>query len=663
MAAVASCDAVFGHGAIAARREGQPCARAQGSGHYDRRAVRAPSREQLGCHAVPNPSSLKAIAKVNSLAKRLSAVCGGLSGGLASSEEAAQLRTPPRVAHIAAALPAGASSLPDAEICAAGAPVEEDDNPIAAYMQQVRAAAGGGGPRPAGSSEMDFMREECGVVGIFGDPEAGRLSYLALHALQHRGQEGAGIATCQDGRLQLATGMGLVADVFDRTKLAELQGTSAIGHVRYATAGGSLLKNVQPFVAAYRFGAVAVAHNGNLTNHMQLRHMLEDQGSIFNTSSDTEVVLHLIAMSPVRPFIARLVDACEQLQGAYSLVFLTEDKVVAVRDPHGFRPLVLGRRANGAVVVASETCALDLIEAAYEREVHPGEVVVVDREGETSMCLMPQRQRKACIFEHIYFALPNSVVFGRSVYESRYEFGRILAKESPADCDVVIAVPDSGVVAALGFAAEAGRPFQQGLIRSHYVGRTFIEPSQKIRDFSVRLKLAPVQSVLKGKRVVVVDDSIVRGTTSSKIVRLIKEAGAAEVHMRIASPPITGSCYYGVDTPSSEELISFRLSIEETRAFIGADSLAFLPLGSLHGMLGESAPTFCDACFSGAYPVPPHGGHAAPSSTLRPLLTGGRLLEEDLNAPKASADSPGLEPHAQSNGAPTSKEEATPLAL
>lgn len=567
---------------------------------------------------------------------------------------AAQPRALPQLRAAAAAQPDGASTSLEPEICVETPSEDGEDNPIAAYRRQLRLA-------DAGGSEMDFMREECGVVGIFGDPEAGRLSYLALHALQHRGQEGAGIATCEDGRLRVSTGMGLVADVFDRSKLQELQGTSAIGHVRYATAGGSLLKNVQPFVAGYRFGAVAVAHNGNLTNHTELREMLEDHGSIFNTSSDTEVVLHLIAMSPARPFIARLVDACEQLQGAYSLVFLTEDKVVAVRDPYGFRPLVMGRRANGAVVFASETCALDLIEATYEREVNPGEVIVVDREGQTSMCLMPQRQRKACIFEHVYFALPNSTVFGLSVYESRYEFGRILAQESPAACDVVIAVPDSGVVAALGFASEAGKPFQQGLIRSHYVGRTFIEPSQKIRDFSVRLKLAPVQSVLKGKRVVVVDDSIVRGTTSSKIVRLIKEAGATAVHMRIASPPITGSCYYGVDTPSSEELISFRLSIEETRAFIGADSLAFLPLSSLHGMLGAAAPTFCDACFSGAYPVPPRGKDG-PS---RPLLTGGRLLEEDLNAPRPAGPlaPPPAPPPPPTNGSPAQREEGAPLAV
>ncbi|CAL5328991.1 unnamed protein product [Camellia sinensis] len=453
----------------------------------------------------------------------------------------------------------------------------------------------------------DKPREECGVVGIYGDPESSRLCYLALHALQHRGQEGAGIVAVHDNVLQSITGVGLVSDVFNESKLDQLPGDIAIGHVRYSTAGSSMLKNVQPFVAGYRFGSVGVAHNGNLVNYQFLRAMLEDNGSIFNTSSDTEVVLHLIAISKMRPFFLRIVEACEKLEGAYSMVFLTEDKLVAVRDPYGFRPLVMGRRSNGAVVFASETCALDLIEATYEREVYPGEVLVVDKDGVQSLCLMPHPEPKACIFEHIYFALPNSVVFGRSVYESRRTFGKILAMEAPVDCDVVIAVPDSGVVAALGYAAQAGVPFQQGLIRSHYVGRTFIEPSQKIRDFGVKLKLSPVRAVLEGKRVVVVDDSIVRGTTSSKIVRLIKEAGAKEVHMRIASPPIIASCYYGVDTPSSEELISNRMSVEEIREFIGSDSLAFLPIDSLRKLLGSDSPNFCYACFSGKYPVEPKG--------------------------------------------------------
>ncbi|KAK9942793.1 hypothetical protein M0R45_008441 [Rubus argutus] len=414
--------------------------------------------------------------------------------------------------------------------------------------------------------EDEKPREECGVVGIYGDPEASRLCYLALHALQHRGQEGAGIVCVKGNVLQTITGMGLVSEVFNQSKLDKLPGDLAIGHVRA---------------------------------------MLEENGSIFNTTSDTEVVLHLIANSKDRPFLLRIVEACEQLEGAYSMVFVTEDKLVAVRDPHGFRPLVMGRRGNGAVVFASEICALDLIEATYEREVYPGEVVVVDKEGVLSQCLWSRPQPKQCIFEHIYFSQPNSVVFGRSVYQTRLSIGEILATESPVECDVVIAVPDSGVVAALGYAAKAGVPFQQGLIRSHYVGRTFIEPSQKIRDFGVKLKLSPVRAMLEGKRVVVVDDSIVRGTTSSKIVRLLKEAGAKEVHMRIASPPIIGSCYYGVDTPSAEELISNKMKVEEMREAMGLDSLAYLRFDSLKKMLGKQSPNFCYACFTGDYPVKP----------------------------------------------------------
>ncbi|XP_047328639.1 amidophosphoribosyltransferase, chloroplastic-like [Impatiens glandulifera] len=476
----------------------------------------------------------------------------------------------------------------------------------------------------------DKPREECGVVGIYGDPEASRLCYLALHALQHRGQEGAGIVAVNDNILKSITGVGLVSEVFNESKLDQLPGDTAIGHVRYSTAGASMLKNVQPFVAGYRFGSVGVAHNGNLVNYKTLRAMLEDNGSIFNTGSDTEVVLHLIAISKARPFFLRIVEACEKLEGAYSMVFLTEDKLVAVRDPYGFRPLVMGKRSNGAIVFASETCALDLIEATYMREVNPGEVIVVDKEGVQSLCLMPHPQPKACIFEHIYFSLPNSVVFGRSVYESRHKFGELLATESPVECDVVIAVPDSGVVAALGYAAKAGVAFQQGLIRSHYVGRTFIEPSQRIRDFGVKLKLSPVRAVLEGKRVVVVDDSIVRGTTSTKIVRMLKEAGAKEVHMRIASPPIIASCYYGVDTPSSEELISNRMSVEEIREHIGCDSLAFLSLESLKKLLGDDNPNFCYACFSGKYPVEPKGGNKVKRI--------GDFLDDGLNGSLDSID-------------------------
>ncbi|XP_039122514.1 amidophosphoribosyltransferase, chloroplastic-like [Dioscorea cayenensis subsp. rotundata] len=466
--------------------------------------------------------------------------------------------------------------------------------------------------------DSEKPREECGVVGIVGHPDAAHLCSLALHALQHRGQEGAGIAASDLSTLRSSTGLGLVSEVFDPSKpglsLSSLTGPAAIGHVRYSTAGAAAsIHNVQPFLASYRFGQLAVAHNGNLVNYPSLRSSLEEKGSIFNTSSDTEAILHLIATSKSRPFLSRVAEACSYLRGAYSLLFLTADKLLAVRDPHGFRPLVLGRlpRANGApsaVVFASETCALDLIGAKYEREVEPGEAIIVDARtlDISTSCLMPSKPRKACVFELIYFALPQSLVFSHPVYESRYSFGATLAAESPVPgADVVIPVPDSGFFAALGFSERSGVPFQQGLIRSHYVGRTFIQPSQAIRDLGVKLKLSPIKGILAGKSVVVVDDSIVRGTTSSKIVRLIRDAGAKEVHMRIASPPIIASCYYGVDTPSSEELISNRMDIEGVRKEIGADSLAFLSLESLRGLLGDEAPSFCEACFSGNYPVPP----------------------------------------------------------
>ncbi|KAK1273244.1 hypothetical protein QJS04_geneDACA012181 [Acorus gramineus] len=466
----------------------------------------------------------------------------------------------------------------------------------------------------ASDDDLDeHPREECGVVGIFGDPDAARLCSIALHALQHRGQEGAGVAAAApDGTIRSVTGLGLVSDVFsDPSRLASLPGSSAIGHVRYSTAGAaSSPLNVQPFVAGYRFGTVAVAHNGNLVNYPSLRTDLEEMGSIFNTSSDTEVVLHLIAVSKSRPFESRLAEACRALEGAYSMVFLTKDKLVAVRDPFGFRPLVAGRiRASGATVFASETCALDLIGADYVAEVEPGEVVVIDANGTNQSCLVPHPStRRACVFEHVYFALPHSLVYGMPVHESRRLFGAALAEEAPVDCDVVIPVPDSGFFAAQGYAEKLGVEFRQGLIRSHYVGRTFIQPTQAVRDLGVRLKLAPVRRLLEGKRVVVVDDSIVRGTTSSKIVRLIREAGAKEVHMRIACPPIVGSCYYGVDTPSPGELISNRMSdVEGVRECIGSDSLAFLSLESLRRVMGagKNGEGFCDACFSGNYPVPP----------------------------------------------------------
>ncbi len=451
---------------------------------------------------------------------------------------------------------------------------------------------------------FDKLREECGVFGIFGAAEAARLTYLGLHALQHRGQEGAGVA-CTDGQLiRSHRGQGLVHDVFAGPDLALLRGHAAIGHVRYSTTGEDSLRNVQPFVVRYQRGQVAIAHNGNLTNAARLREESERRGSIFQTSSDTEVILHLLASSQQRTFINSLVEALSQVQGAYSLVLLTADTLVAVRDPHGFRPLVLGRRGE-AHVVASETCALDLIEARYQREIEPGEMVIVDAEGLQSLRPFPRRPRRACVFEHIYFARPDSLVFGQGVDRVRQELGRQLAIERPAEADVVVPVPDSGVSGALGYAVQSGIPFQRGLLRSHYVGRTFIEPSQQIRDFGVRLKLAPVRSVLEGQRVVVVDDSIVRGTTSRKIVRLLREAGAREVHVRVTAPPTRGSCYYGVDTPSPEELIAHRLDEEGIRAELGADSLGYLSLEALRRVQGEDRGRFCEACFSLDYPVDP----------------------------------------------------------
>ncbi|XP_078181752.1 amidophosphoribosyltransferase, chloroplastic-like [Carex rostrata] len=464
---------------------------------------------------------------------------------------------------------------------------------------------------PFFDDNFDKPREECGVFGVIGDPDAASLCYLGLQKLQHRGEEGAGIvaADTESNMLRSVTGLGLVTDVFASPELLKsLPGTMAIGHVRYSTSGATAsLKNVQPFLASYRFGQLAVSHNGNLLNHDKLKMELESRGSIFNTSSDTEVILHLIASSTSRPLLSRIIETCEALEGAYSLLFLTANKLYAVRDSYGFRPLVLGCRPNGALVFASETCALDLVDAKYIREINPGEVVAVDLADMSisSACLMPPKPRKACIFEHMYFALPNSIVFGRAVHESRLAFGKALAEESPVPADVVIPVPDSGFYAALGFSLVSGIPFQQGLLRSHYVGRTFIQPEQHIRDLSVRLKLSPVKGVLEGKSVVVVDDSIVRGTTSSKIVRLLRDAGAREVHMRIASPPVVGSCYYGVDTPSESELISNRMDASELCRHIGSDSLAFLSLSKLHDLLGDEAPTFCDACFSKEYPVPP----------------------------------------------------------
>ena len=449
----------------------------------------------------------------------------------------------------------------------------------------------------------DKFHDECGVVGVFGHPEAGTLAYLGLYALQHRGQESAGIVSSNGEALISHRAMGLVADIFDQATLATLKGNIAIGHNRYSTTGGSQhLKNAQPLVVEYGRGGLALAHNGNLVNAERLRAELEARGSIFQSTVDTEVIIHLIAAAGADTLEDRVVEALREVRGAYSLVFLAPDKLIAVRDPHGFRPLVLGR-VKGAWVVASETCALDLVDAEYEREIEPGEMVVMTDEGITSYHPFVKAPGAACIFEYIYFARPDSTVFGRSVYQARKELGRRLAHEASVAADIVIPVPDSGVPAAIGYAEAAGIPFEMGLIRNHYVGRTFIEPRDAIRHFGVKVKLNAQRNVLEGKRVVVVDDSIVRGTTSRKIVKMIRDAGAREVHMRISSPPTTNPCYYGIDTPTRAELIASSHDADEIRRYITADSLSYLSEEGMYAFLGGAQPGFCDACFTGRYPV------------------------------------------------------------
>jgi amidophosphoribosyltransferase len=456
----------------------------------------------------------------------------------------------------------------------------------------------------------DKFREECGVVAIYAHPEAEKLAYLGLHALQHRGQESAGIVSSDGMNLRLHRSMGLVADIFGEEVLAKLRGTLAIGHTRYSTTGDSALLNAQPILVQSNKGSIAVAHNGNLVNAQEIRSRLEAQGSIFQTTSDTEVIVHLIALSREHTLPEAMADALRRVEGAFSLVMVSTDRVFAARDPRGFRPLAMGRipaqegLKQDTIVFASETCAFDLIGATYEREVKPGELVIVGPEGITSRFYSPTGPQSSCIFEHVYFSRPDSSVFGRSVQVSRENLGRQLAQEAPVYADVVVPVPDSGVTAAVGYAAESGIPFRFGLIRNHYVGRTFIEPTQSVRDFGVKLKLNPVRSLLEGKRVVLIDDSIVRGTTSKKIVRMVRNAGAKEVHMRISCPPTISPCFYGVDTPSKRQLIAANKSIEEIREYIGADSLAYLSLEGLKAACGEGEKTtYCTACYTGKYPT------------------------------------------------------------
>ncbi len=456
----------------------------------------------------------------------------------------------------------------------------------------------------------DTLHEECGVFGVFGHPDAGALTVLGLHALQHRGQEASGIVTYDDGHFMAERHSGLVGDIFagkNSARALNLKGSFAIGHNRYSTAGGSAPRNIQPLFADLTGGGIAIAHNGNLTNARLLRAELVGEGRIFQSTSDTEVIIHLAARSKYKPIVDKLIDALKQVEGAYSLVALTSKKLIGVRDPWGVRPLVLGR-LDGAHFLASETCALDIIGAEFVRDIAPGEMIVITKEGVESYHPFAKQPHRFCVFEYIYFSRPDSVVEGRNVYEQRKRTGVELAKESPAMADMVIPVPDSSIPAAIGYANQAGLPFELGIIRNHYVGRTFIEPTDGIRNFGVRKKHNPNRATLAGKRVALIDDSIVRGTTSKKIVQMVRDAGAKEVHFRVASPPTAHSCFYGVDTPNTDDLLAHKFDVEGMRRLIGADTLAFISMDGLYRAMGvgkrdADSPQFCDACFSGAYPI------------------------------------------------------------
>jgi amidophosphoribosyltransferase len=471
-------------------------------------------------------------------------------------------------------------------------------------------------PDLARELDGDRIRDECGVFGVHGHPEAAKISYLGLYALQHRGQESAGICSTQAGEHFVHRAMGLVSDVFNEQNLARLPGRHAIGHVRYSTSGGSLLRNAQPFCANTDGGPVALAHNGNLVNAVAVRKELEGRGAIFSTTCDSEVMVHLLARSREGTLEERLIDALSRVKGGFSVVMLSHDAVVAARDPNGFRPLVLGR-LDGAWVVASETCALDLIGGRIERYLDPGEVVVIRRGRLRSLRPFPKPERESfCIFEYIYFARPDSNLRGGNVYAFRKDLGRTLAREHPVEADMVVPLLDSGSPAAMGFAEESGIPFETAIIRNHFVGRTFIEPTQSIRDFGVKIKHNPVRGILDGKRVVLVDDSIVRGTTLLKISGMIRNAGAREVHVRISAPPTIGSCHYGIDMPTRDELIAYRLSVEEIRESIRADSLGYLSLEGLRKVSQQLKHGHCDACFSAEYPVPIDSQQSLPQLSL-----------------------------------------------
>ncbi len=450
---------------------------------------------------------------------------------------------------------------------------------------------------------LDKLHEECGVVGVYGHPEAANLVYLGLYALQHRGQESAGIVASTHSKMRLEVGMGLVADVFDPIRILKLPGPLAIGHNRYSTAGKSELVNAQPCMINYSAGSLALAHNGNLVNAQTIRKDLGGKGAIFQSTNDSEVIVHLMAQSKAETFLDRAAEALKQVSGAYSLVLMTKTELLAARDPHGFRPLCLGK-LDGSYIVASETCVMDLIEAEFIREIEPGELILINDQGIQSFFPFNKAETKHCVFEHIYFARPDSFMFGEHVYTARKNMGRAMAQESPADVDIVVPVPDSGVVSAMGFAEESGIPFEMGLIRNHYVGRTFIEPQSQIRHFGVKLKLNAVKKIIAGKRVAIVDDSIVRGTTARKIVQMLRDAGAKEIHLRISAPPILHSCFYGIDTPTKEELIAHTHDLEETRQYLAADSLAYLSLEKMMEVLENGKKKFCSACFDGNYPIP-----------------------------------------------------------
>jgi amidophosphoribosyltransferase len=451
----------------------------------------------------------------------------------------------------------------------------------------------------------DRPKDECGVCGIFGHPDAARLTYFGLYALQHRGQESTGIVTSDGSKISQHKAMGLVPEVFTENILNSLEGHLSVGHVRYSTTGASHVLNAQPFTVNHKGGTLAVAHNGNLVNTRALRDELEETGAIFQTTMDTEVAVHLLVRNSPKGLEAAITETFSKAKGAYSLLLMTQDQLVAIRDPGGFRPLCLGKLNNGAYIVASETCALDLVEAQYVRDIEPGEVLIIDKNGLKSLFPWPQQKHSFCIFEHVYFARPDSDIFGMNVYQSRKQMGKILARESQVEADLVMPFPDSGNYAAIGFSQESGIPLEMGVIRNHYVGRTFIQPTQSMRDFSVRVKLNPVRSFLEGKRVVVIDDSVIRGTTGRSRIRSLRAVGVKELHMLISCPPTRNPCYYGIDFPSSTELIAAKKTVEEIREYLDLDTLYYLSLEGMIQATGVNSDSFCKACFDGEYPVPP----------------------------------------------------------